>query len=208
MKAWSNDFSNNGPISAENAFGVHDPATNIALSANRSPHLAWDEVPAQTKSFVLICHDPDVPSKADDVNKGDRRVPSNLPRVDFYHWILMDIPADTRSLSAGFGSDGITPRGKDGPAIQGMRHGINDYTSWFAGDAEMEGTYYGYDGPCPPFNDSIMHHYHFTVYALDVAACPAAKELRGASVLEAIKAHIVGQASTVGTYTIAQDLLG
>ncbi len=49
-----------------------------------------------------------------------------------------------------------------------MRHGINSYTGWFASDPQMEGDYFGYDGPCPPWNDSIVHHYIFTLYALDI----------------------------------------
>ena len=52
------------------------------------------------------------------------------------------------------------PRGKPGPdAPHGARHGINDYTGWFASDADMAGDYYGYDGPCPPWNDEIPHRY-------------------------------------------------
>ncbi len=63
----------------------------------------------------------------------------------------------------------MTPRGKAGPATpQGTRQGINDYTGWFASDHDMNGDYYGYDGPCPPWNDSIVHRYVFTLYALDV----------------------------------------
>ena len=34
---------------------------------------------------------------------------------------------------------------------------------------DMRGDYHGYDGPCPPWNDGILHHYVFTLYALDVA---------------------------------------
>jgi phosphatidylethanolamine-binding protein (PEBP) family uncharacterized protein len=40
---------------------------------------------------------------------------------------------------------------------------------WFAGDNDMRGDYYGYDGPCPPWNDEIVHRYVFTLFALDVA---------------------------------------
>ena len=44
-----------------------------------------------------------------------------------------------------------------------------DYTGWFADDPQMSGQYFGYDGPFPPFNDSLVHHYVFTLYALNVA---------------------------------------
>ena len=33
----------------------------------------------------------------------------------------------------------------------------------------MSGDYFGYDGPCPPWNDALVHRYVFTLYALDVA---------------------------------------
>ena len=49
---------------------------------------------------------------------------------------------------------GVTPRGKSGPdSAGGTRSGLNGYTEWFAGDADMGGQYFGYDGPCPPWND-------------------------------------------------------
>jgi hypothetical protein len=71
---------------------VPDAASHVALSSNRNPDLHWDDVPAATRSFVLICHDRDVPSKGDDVNQEGREVPESLPRVDFFHWVLIDIP--------------------------------------------------------------------------------------------------------------------
>ena len=40
-----------------------------------------------------LCHDPDVPSRGDDVNKEGRIVPASLPRVDFFHWVLVDLPS-------------------------------------------------------------------------------------------------------------------
>ena len=63
----------------------------MTFSDNLNPHLAWSDVPAGTRSLALICHDFDVPSRPDDVNQPDREVPSDLPRVDFFHWVLVDI---------------------------------------------------------------------------------------------------------------------
>jgi Raf kinase inhibitor-like YbhB/YbcL family protein len=207
MRLTSTSFDHGSRIAAKNAFGKHHPETHIALSDNLSPHLAWDDVPAGTKSFVLVCHDPDVPSKGDDVNKEGRTVPASLSRIDFYHWLLVDIPPSVKALAEGELSSGITARGKPGPAApNGMRQGVNDYTSWFAGDADMGGTYFGYDGPCPPWNDSLLHHYHFTLYALDVERCPVEGEFRGADVLAALSGHVLAQTRLTGTYAINPDV--
>src|SRR5688572_27608084 len=91
MKLSSSSFAPNGPIPAEFAFCAPDPKSHVTLSRNRNPHLSWSELPAGTKSLALICHDPDVPSKPDDVNREGRTIPANLPRVDFYHWVLVDL---------------------------------------------------------------------------------------------------------------------
>ena len=199
----SNDFKEGGSIPSQLAFCKPDDASHAALSANLNPHLKWSDVPPQTQSFALICCDPDVPSKPDDVNQQGRLVPSDLPRVDFYHWVLVDIPASTRSIAKGSHSDCVTARGKTGPnAPDGMRHGENNYTDWFAGDANMGGNYFGYDGPCPPWNDSIIHHYHFTLYALSVDSVPLEGSFGGAEVLKAIESHIIESASLIGTYSM------
>lgn len=203
MKVSSESFADGGAIPVEFAFGRIDPKQRVALSDNRNPHLAWSDAPPGTRSFAVICHDYDVPSKPDDVNQEGREVPADLPRVDFYHWVLVDLPAGTQNIAAGSHSDGITPKGKPGPAAPGgARHGINDYTSWFASDPDMAGDYYGYDGPCPPWNDSVIHHYVFTVYALDVEQLSLPARFTGADAAKAIKEHTLGQASITGTFTL------
>ena len=203
MKLTSQSFADGGRIPGEFAFAVPDAAHHVKLSSNRNPQLSWSGAPAGTKSFVVICHDVDVPSKADDVNQEGREIPSSLPRVDFFHWVLVDVPATTTSIAAGAYSHEVTPRGKAGPAApNGTRQGINDYTAWFAGDHDMEGDYYGYDGPCPPWNDSIIHHYVFTMYALDVDSLPLTGRFGGADVRRAMEGHVLAQASITGTYTL------
>lgn len=203
MKFTSSSFGNNAKIPGEFAFGVPDPKTHVALSNNRNPAFEWSEAPAGTASFALICHDYDVPSKGDDVNQEGRSVPPTLPRVDFYHWVLVDLPADATSIAAGEFSDRVTPRGKPGPdGPRGTRQGINDYTGWFAADKDMAGSYFGYDGPCPPWNDTIPHHYVFTLYALDVEKVPLSGPFTGPEVLHAIRGHVLGQASWTGTYSL------
>jgi Raf kinase inhibitor-like YbhB/YbcL family protein len=203
MHLHTNAFEDNGAIPGECAFAVIDPATHVRLSANENPDLAWSGAPAGTQSFALVCHDPDVPSRGDDVNQEGRVVPATLPRVDFFHWVLVDLPPSTTTIARGSHSQGVTARGKPGPkAPREGRHGINDYTGWFAGDKEMGGDYYGYDGPCPPWNDEIPHRYLFTVYALDVAQLAVADKFTGADARRAMDGHILARASVTGRYTL------
>lgn len=211
MKLWSDSFKDGGTIPGEFAFCVIDPVTHVTLSANRNPHLAWNDLPAGAKSLALICHDVDVPSRGDDVNQDGKTVPADLPRVDFFHWILIDLPANMSSIAAGQYSNDVTPRGKPGPEIgsgRHGRHGINDYTGWFAGDKDMAGDYFGYDGPCPPWNDSVVHHYVFTVFALDVERLPVDGKFTGQQVRDAMRGHILGEAKMVGIYTLNPQLAG
>ncbi|MEQ9891631.1 YbhB/YbcL family Raf kinase inhibitor-like protein [Pectobacterium aroidearum] len=205
----SHSFQDGETIPGEFAFAVPDANNHIALSSNHNPHVAWRDAPAGTQSFVLICHDPDVPSRGDDVNQEGREVSASLPRVDFYHWLLLDIPASIHEIPAASHSTGITPRGKAGPdAPTGLRHGINDYTAWFATDEQMKGTYYGYDGPCPPWNDALVHHYVFTLYALATPSLAIEGELNGANVRAALaNAPVLAEATLTGLYTLNPTLL-
>lgn len=203
MRLTSKSFQDGAVIPGEFAFAVPDAASHVALSTNRNPQLEWSDVPEGTQSFALVVHDPDVPSKGDDVNQEGREVPADLPRVDFYHWLLLDIPSDVREIAASSHSDSVRARGKSGPeAPGGLRHGINSYTQWFAGDENMGGDYYGYDGPCPPWNDTIVHHYVFTLYALDVKHLAVDGAITADKVLAALKGHVLAQAAVTGTYSL------
>ncbi len=203
MKLTTTAFPDQGVIPGEFAFAVHDPATHVRLSDNRNPDFAWSDLPAGTRSLALVCHDPDVPSRGDDVNQEGRTVPASLPRVDFFHWVLIDLPPGTPGIARGAHSAGVTARGKPGPqAPDNARHGINDYTGWFAGDADMSGDYHGYDGPCPPWNDAVVHHYVFTLYALDVLRLEVPARFTGADVRAAMEWHILAQASVTGRYAL------
>ena len=209
MRLWSNSWINGERIPPRCAAGRPDAAGGATFSDNLNPHLAWSEVPAGTQSLALICHDFDVPSKGDDVNQPGREVPADLPRVDFFHWVMVDLPPTLAEIAEGEFSRGFTARGKSGPAtLHGARHGLNDFTGWFAGDAERAGNYFGYDGPFPPFNDSLIHHYVFTVYALAIARVPVAGAFTGAQTREAIYPHVLAEATHSGTYTLNQRLLG
>jgi len=212
MKLWSDSFQDGAVIPGEFAFAVSDPKNHVALSSNKNPHLAWSELPPGTKSLVLVAHDPDVPSRGDDVNQEGKTVPADLPRVDFFHWTLVDIPVGVTELAAGQFSSAVTTRGKAGPAIPGdplagARHGLNDYTNWFAGDGDMSGDYFGYDGPCPPWNDAIAHRYIFTLYAIDQEQLTVTGKFTGTDVHNALQGHVLGQAAITGTYTLNPDLI-
>lgn len=203
MKLFSESFEDGKPIPAEFAFCRIEPKSHVTLSSNRNPHLAWSDAPVGTRSFAIICHDPDVPGSPEDVNQEGREIPSTLKRIEFFHWILVDLPASVDAIAAAEFSDNVTPKGKMGPAARhGARQGINDYTAWFANDHDMEGDYYGYDGPCPPWNDSIVHRYVFTVYALDVERLPLMGRFTGADARKVIAHHRLGEASITGTYTL------
>jgi len=203
MRVWSESFEAGGEISARSAFGKPHPEQHVELSDNRSPHLAWADLPGGTRSLALICSDPDAPTVADDVNREGVTVPRELPRAVFYHWVAVDIVPDAAPLVEGEFSDGVTAGGKDsssGP--RGTRQGVNGYTQWFAGDEAMAGTYFGYDGPCPPWNDERTHHYNFTLYALNVEHCEVSGAFTGDDVLAAIGDHVLGEATLTGTYAI------
>jgi len=184
------------------AFCVPAKTGHVALGLNKSPAIQWSKGPAGTASYAIVMFDPDVPSSGENVNKEGKVVPASLKRVSFYHWILVDIPASVTALPPGADSDGVTPRGKaPGPAQFGVR-GVNDYTNWFAGDAQMAGDYGGYDGPCPPWNDAIPHHYHFAVHALNVQHLGLSGKFTGPDALKAMEGHVVAKGEVVGVYAL------
>lgn len=207
MNLTSTSFADGERIPAEYAFCAPDPATHVRLSGNRNPGLEWSDLPMGTRSLVLMCHDYDVPAQADDVNQEGSTIPEDLARMDFFHWVLVDLDPQSGPIRAGEFSDGVTPRGKPGPqAARGTRQGVNDYTMWFAGDDAMKGDYYGYDGPCPPWNDTIVHHYVFTLYALDVSQLAVQGMFRGLDVLTALKGHVLEEAKLTGLYSLNPEV--
>ena len=70
----------------------------------------------------------------------------------------------------------------------------------------MGGNYFGYDGPCPPWNDEILHHYVFTVYALDVPKLAVSGDFACRDALKAMEGHILDRAVLTGTYTLNPKL--
>ena len=204
MHLHSNSIKNAKPIAAEFAMGQPD-----GFAGNRNPHLAWEEVPPGTRSFALLCIDPDAPTVPETVGREDLQIPVEQPRGQFIHWVMVDIAAMQREIAIGSCSDGITAKGKSSPAgPAGARQGLNDYTGWFAGNAEMGGDYYGYDGPYPPFNDLRLHRYFFRLFALDVEQLELPQRFTAADAFRAMHGHVLGEASLYGTYSLNATLNG
>ena len=208
MKLWSDSWTNGDRIPARYAAGKPDGAGRASFSDNLNPHLVWGELPAGAQSMVLICHDFDVPTRADDVNQAGREIPADLARADFFHWVLIDLPPQPTVIAEGEFSRGFTPHGKAGPdTLGGARHGLNDYTGWFAGNPDMAGHYFGYDGPFPPWNDSLVHHYVFTLYAVSLPRLPLEGVFGGQQVREKLAGRVLAEATFSGTYSLNQRLL-
>lgn len=204
MKLTTNAFQDGAPIDSKYSFcKINDSETGdpVVFAENFNPDFAWSEVPEGTQSFALICFDDTCPTKPDDVNQAGREVPEDLPRADFFHWLLADIQPQQRDIRVGDFSAVVSPRGKSNRVPFG-RVGINDYTGWFSGDENMKGEYFGYDGPCPPWNDSLIHTYHFTIYALDIEKCDLPDNFQGSDLRKAIEGHVLDSASLSCTYTL------
>lgn len=202
MRIHSDSFQHGQRLAVEFAAG-QPTADGYGFAPNRNPHLAWSDAPAATRSFALLCIDPDVPTVAEMVGRDDVQIPVEQPRTDFCHWAMTDLPADLREIAAGSCSDGVVAHGKADPAgPRGARQGLNDYTGWFAGDADMAGDWRGYDGPFPPPNDLRLHRYFFRVFALDIERLELPQRFGAADVLRAMHGHVLAEASTYGTYSL------
>lgn len=204
MRIWSDSFDNGKRIPIEFAMGQPD-----GFAPNRNPHLAWDNAPEGTRSFALLCIDPDAPTVPETVGRDDLEISVDQPRTEFVHWAMIDVAADLREIAAGSCSDAITPKGKQNPpGPAGSRQGLNDYTGWFAGNADMGGDYFGYDGPYPPFNDLRVHRYFFRLFALDVEKLGLPERFTAADVFRAMHQHVLAEAIMHGTYALNPKAIG
>lgn len=198
MRIHSDSFEHRGAIPVAFAMGAPD-----GFGGNRNPHLAWDEAPAGTRSFALLCIDADAPTDPSLAGKEGVEIPVEHPRGDFVHWAMADIAPTVREIAAGSCSDGIVAKGKHAPqGPAGARQGLNDYTGWFAGDADMGGDYLGYDGPYPPPNDLREHRYFFRVFALDVETLGLPERFAAADAFRAMQGHVLAEAAIYGTYRL------
>lgn len=189
-----------GSIPAKFAFCQPDKEKRTKDGGNISPEVRWSKGPKNTSSYVIIMHDPDVPAKLDDANKEGKTLPKTRQNQIFYHWVLADIAPIILSIPEGGDSKAVQNPGK--PAIRtdyGLR-GANDYGKF------MGGSFAGYDGPCPPWNDEAVHHYTFTVYALDIPSLKLKGPFTAQQALGAMQGHILAKGTAMGTYTQNIDI--
>ena len=200
MRIRSDSFEHRGPLPAEFALG----APGGGFGGNRNPHLAWEDAPAGTRSFALLCIDTDAPTDPATVGRDDMDIPVDQPRTEFVHWVMVDIPPDVREIAAGSCSDGVSKGGKRAPhGPAGTRQGRNDYTDWFAGDTSgMQGDYYGYDGPYPPANDLRTHRYFFRLFALGTDRLPLDAGFGAPEVFRAMQGHVLAETAIHATYSL------
>jgi Raf kinase inhibitor-like YbhB/YbcL family protein len=144
------------------AAGHEIPSDYTCEGADISPALAWSGVPAGTKSFALIVDDPDAPDPA-------------APKMTWVHWVLYNLPADTKRLPEAVESGDL-------PA--GTLEGKNDWKKT------------GYGGPCPPIG---RHRYFFKLFALDTEL-PDLKTPTKAELEKAMEGHVLEKAGMIGLY--------
>jgi len=202
LKVHVDSFKNGGTIPNKYAFCAPAAQGHTTPGLDVSPSISWSKGPRGTKSYAIVLRDTDSPAEHREMmNKEGVTMTAAIKRHDFYHWVLVDIPPDIRSLKEGADSSARVVHGKPAtPAAAGVR-GLNDYTKVTASNEAMKGQYFGYDGPCPPWNDDIVHHYHFTVYALSVKSLDLPKDFDGPAALAAMKGKILAQGEELGLYT-------
>jgi Raf kinase inhibitor-like YbhB/YbcL family protein len=204
----STDVAHDRPIDE-----VHAVATPTAdgkaemAGADRSPHLRWSGEPDGTRSFAVSVVDPDVPADRTRMGVEGLSLGDAEPRVDFAHWLVVDLPADVRELPAGAGGEGFVAHGRPpGPTSVGGVQGENGYRGLFEGNPDLEGTYGGWNGPFPPWNDEQVHRYVTTVHALDVETLGLEPGFDLEAFRAAIEGHVLATAEIVPTYTLNPSL--
>jgi len=193
-------------IDNDYAFCIPAATGHVKEGSDKSIGISWSKGPEGTKSYAIIMVDPDVPTVFDDAGKEGKTLPDAMPRRSFYHWVLYDVPAEQSQIPAFTDSQEIVKHGKTELKTPYGTRGVNDYAPYFASNPERQGIYAGYDGPCPPWNDERIHHYHVKVFALDVASLGLKGPATGHQVTDAIAGHILAQGEVVGKYTLNPDV--
>lgn len=152
----SSAFEDGGPMAAK----------YTCEGSDISPPLQWNGVPEGTRSLALIVDDPDAPDPA-------------APKMTYVHWVVYNLPPDSRGLPEGTRSDRLPP---------GALEGLNDWQRT------------GYGGPCPPIG---RHRYFHKLYALDTLLDDLGQPTKD-QLLKAMEKHVIAQAQVVGTYQKGQ----
>lgn len=139
-------------------FGGMIPAKYTSDGSDISPPLRFCDVPPATQSLALVCDDPDAPGGT------------------WVHWVLFNIPPNTKELKEDWPTDGRL--------ADGSCHGVNDFGSL------------GYGGPSPP---SGTHRYRFTLYALD-CELDLQPGCRRHDLITAMRGHVLAEAQCMGQY--------
>jgi Raf kinase inhibitor-like YbhB/YbcL family protein len=202
LKVNVGSIENGKMIPAKYAFCAAAAEGHVAAGGDVSPAISWSKGPNGTKSYAVIFYDTDSPAEQrEKMNKEGMKLGADVPRRKFFHWVLVDIPADVTSIKEGAESSGRVAKGKPAtPAAAGVR-GLNDFTKVLAANEAMKGQYYGYDGPCPPWNDENVHHYHYAVYALSVPSLNLGKEFDGTAAAEAMKGKVLAEGEVLALFT-------
>jgi len=122
---------------------------------NLSPPLKWKNTPEGVRSFALIMRDQDA------------------ERKHYVHWVVMNLPADTRYLSEGAGSRSLVP-----------------------GESMSMGSYLG----VVPQKDYRFHRYVFTLYALDAMLTPDTVPFDIERLEQLVAGHVLAKAELMGRY--------
>ncbi len=147
------------------------PAKYTCEGQNVSPQLSWSGVPEDTKSFAIICDDPDAPTKE-----------------PFVHWVIFNINGEVKGLP-----ENILPkkffkniRKSNEERLVNVKQGTNNFGK------------IGFGGPCPPKGHGV-HRYFFKIYALNKVLRLKAGSTKD-QLLRAMKGHILAETKLVGKF--------
>jgi Raf kinase inhibitor-like YbhB/YbcL family protein len=195
-------------IPSEYAFCTADGQGGAAPAANKSPRISWSNGPQGTQSYAVVVYDTESPGEHREwMNQKDQKLTANIKRKIFFHMMVVDVPANVSELPEGAESDARVVHGKQAPAKIGV-HAANSFSWSLAANDALKGTYYGYDGPCSPWNDDLVHNYHFAVYALNVPSLDLRGEFNGESAVAAMQGKVLAQGELVGAYSTNPANLG